>query len=136
MPFAKRLYMATVLIVDDSATYRLRLRQLVHRLGHDAIMAHDGEEALEKARQDRPDVILMDIVMPGMNGFEAKRSLARHKSTSSIPVIFVTTQNKDIDRDWGMRQGAVDYVTKPIDLAELQSAIAAAISDQTEKPKF
>lgn len=120
--------MAKILIVDDSATYRLRLRQLVHRLGHDTLLAHDGEEGLEKARQEHPDVILMDIIMPGMNGFEAKRTLARDEDTSHIPVIFVTTQNDDIDRDWGMRQGAVDYITKPIDLVALQTAIDAAIS--------
>ena len=120
--------MAKILIVDDSATYRLRLRQLVHRLGHETILAHDGAEGIEKARSDGPDVVLMDIVMPGMNGFEAKRALARDEATSSIPVIFVTTQNDEIDRDWGMRQGAVGYVTKPIDLQALQSAISDASS--------
>lgn len=120
--------MAKILIVDDSPTYRLRLRQLVHRLGHECILAHDGVEGLEKARDEHPDLILMDIIMPGMNGFEAKRSLARDQETSHIPVIFVTTQNDDIDRDWGMRQGAVEYVTKPVDPAVLQLAVEAAIS--------
>jgi twitching motility two-component system response regulator PilH len=120
--------MAKVLIVDDSATYRLRLRQLVQRLGHEAVLAHDGLEGIERARSDRPDVILMDILMPGMNGFEAKRSLARDEATASIPVVFVTTESDAVDRDWGMRQGGAGYVTKPVDLQALQSAISAAIS--------
>lgn len=121
--------MAKVLIVDDSATYRLRLRQLVRKLGHDVVLAHDAEEGLDIAHQECPDVILMDIVMPGMNGYEAKRSLARDEVTRSIPVIFVTSQGEETDRDWGMRQGAVAYITKPIDPEELQSAITVAISE-------
>jgi twitching motility two-component system response regulator PilH len=120
--------MAKILIVDDSATYRLRLRQLVHRLGHETVLAHDGPEGIAKARSERPDVILMDILMPEMNGFEVTRLLARDEATASIPVVFVTTQNDEVDRDWGMRQGAVDYLTKPIELQALQSAITDAIS--------
>lgn len=119
--------MAKVLIVDDSAAYRLRLRHMIRRVGHEAILAHDGHEGLELAKQEHPDVILMDIVMPGMNGYEAKRSLARDERTAKIPVIFVTSKDEKIDRDWGMRQGAVDYITKPVDLPSLQSAIRDAI---------
>jgi len=119
---------AKVLIVDDSATYRLRLRQMVRKLGHDAVIAHDGEEALQLARSELPELILMDVVMPGMNGYETTRSLAREELTRDIPVIFVTTQSEDTDRVWGMRQGASAYITKPVDAGDLQEAISAAIS--------
>lgn len=121
-------FVAKVLIVDDSATYRLRLRQLVRKLGHDAVVAHDGLEALRLARSELPHLILMDIVMPGMNGYEATRSLARDEATRNIPVIFVTSQGEDADRVWGMRQGASAYITKPVDAGDLQAAITAAIS--------
>jgi len=119
---------AKVLIVDDSATYRLRLRQLVRKLGYDTVIAHDGQQALELARTELPQLILMDVVMPGMNGYEATRSLARDEATRDIPVIFVTTQSEETDRVWGMRQGAAAYITKPVDAEDLQAAISAAIS--------
>jgi twitching motility two-component system response regulator PilH len=120
--------MAKVLIVDDSTAYRLRLRLLLRRLGHEAVTAANGLEALEMARAEQPELILMDIVMPGMNGYEATRSLGRDEATSHIPVIFVTTRREDVDRIWGMRQGAVAYVTKPIDPEQLQAAISGAIA--------
>ena len=130
IPGSGSLSMAKILIVDDSPTYRLQLSTLVERLGHLVVVASGGEEGLQKAREEIPDLVLMDVVMPGMNGFEAKRALARDEVTAHIPVVFVTTQNDDVDRDWGMRQGAVDYVTKPVDEASMQVAIDAAIEDQ------
>jgi twitching motility two-component system response regulator PilH len=120
--------MAKILIVDDSATYRLRLRQLVHRLGHEAVLAHDGEEGLEKARADAPDVILMDIVMPGMSGYQAKRKLSASHATRHIPVIFVTSKTGEADRTWGLRQGAREYITKPVNPNYLLSAISEAVA--------
>lgn len=120
--------MAKVLIVDDSAAYRFRLRRLLRKLGHEAVSAHDGEEALELARQSLPQLILMDVVMPGINGYEATRALGRDEATQHIPVIFVTSRTGENDRDWGMRQGAAGFVTKPVQLDQLQSAIAAAIN--------
>jgi len=122
--------MAKILIVDDSPSYRLQLSQLVQRLGHSVVVATDGEEGVRKAQADHPDLVLMDVVMPGMNGFEAQRTLARDEATAHIPVVFVTTQNDHVDRDWGMRQGAVEYMTKPVDVASLQAAIDAAIANR------
>jgi twitching motility two-component system response regulator PilH len=119
--------MAKVLIVDDSMVYRLRLRQLVVGLGHKALLARNGEAALKVAAREQPDVILLDILMPEMNGYEVIRALAHNEETQSIPVIFVTSREDDTDRAWGMRQGAVAYLTKPVSAAELQSAISAAI---------
>jgi twitching motility two-component system response regulator PilH len=115
--------MAKVLIVDDSQIYRFKLRKLVEAKGHQALTAKNGEEALESARKEQPDVILMDIVMPGMSGYEAKRLLARDVQTSEIPVIFVSSRSAESDKVWGMRLGAAGYVTKPVNPAKLDSAI-------------
>jgi twitching motility two-component system response regulator PilH len=120
--------MAKVLIVDDSKSYRFRLRRLVREWGHEAITARNGKEALQLARSEKPEIILMDIVMPGMNGYQAKRTLARDAETRDIPVIFVSIRNEETDRIWGMRQGAADYVTKPVDPEHLQNAISNAIA--------
>lgn len=115
--------MAKVLIVDDSQIYRFKLRKLVEAKGHEALTARDGEEALELACKEQPQVILMDIVMPGMSGYEAKRSLARNPQTSAIPVIFVSSRSAESDKVWGMRLGAAGYVTKPVDPEQLDTAI-------------
>ena len=120
--------MAKVLIVDDSKAYRYRLRRLVKGLGHEALTAKSGKQALELARSERPEIILMDIVMPGMNGYQAKRTLAHDKATQDIPVIFVSIRNEETDRIWGMRQGAVAYITKPVNPEHLLSAITDAIA--------
>ena len=120
--------MAKVLIVDDSKAYRFRLRKLVREWGHEALTAKNGEQALELARSEQPEIILMDIVMPGMNGYQAKRTLARDAATRDIPVIFVSTRDEETDRIWGMRQGAADYVTKPVDPEHLLSAITNAVA--------
>ena len=115
--------MAKVLIVDDSQLYRFKLRKLVEAKGHEALTARNGEEALELALSEQPQVILMDIVMPGMSGYEAKRSLARNPATAEIPVIFVSSRSADSDKVWGMRLGAAGYVTKPVDPEQLDTAI-------------
>jgi twitching motility two-component system response regulator PilH len=127
MLFVEGCEMAKVLVVDDSATYRLRLRLMLVKLGHKVVTAGDGAEALELARSEQPDVVLMDVVMPGMNGFEATRALGRDSATRGIPVIFVTSMADEVDRVWGMRQGAAAYVTKPVNPNELKSAITDAI---------
>lgn len=120
--------MAKVLIVDDSQLYRFKLRNLVEARGHEALTAHDGEEALELARAELPEVILMDIVMPGMSGYEAKRMLARDPVTRDIPVIFVSSKSAESDKVWGMRLGAAGYVTKPVDPAQLDSTIDGIVA--------
>ena len=115
--------MARILIVDDSPTQLLGLKRIVEKLGHVATTAEDGAAGVDIAKRDIPDLILMDVVMPNLNGFQATRTLAREPTTSHIPVILVTTKGQETDKVWGMRQGAKAYVTKPIDEKELAQAI-------------
>ncbi|WP_018974791.1 twitching motility response regulator PilH [Rudaea cellulosilytica] len=115
--------MARILIVDDSPTQLLGLKRIVEKLGHLATTAEDGAAGVDTAKREIPDLILMDVVMPNLNGFQATRTLAREPTTKHIPVILVTTKGQETDKVWGMRQGAKAYVTKPIDEKELMQAI-------------
>ena len=115
--------MARVLIVDDSPTQLTGLKRITEKLGHEVITAEDGAAGVETAKRELPDLILMDVVMPNLNGFQATRTLAKDPKTSHIPVILVTTKDQETDRVWGMRQGAKTYVTKPVDEDELIKAI-------------
>jgi len=119
--------MAKVLIVDDSETHLYSLTKIVQGQGHDVITASNGEEGVAKATSEAPDLILMDVVMPGLNGYQATRKIFKNESTAKVPVIFVTTKSLETDRIWGMRQGAAAYLTKPIDEKELISAINQAL---------
>jgi len=120
--------MSKVLIVDDSPAQLYSLRKLVEQAGHQAVTAESGEQALEVAAMEHPSVILMDIVMPGMSGYQATRKLGRTESTRHIPVIFVSARNGEADREWGLRQGAREYVTKPVNPSLLLTAISAAMA--------
>ncbi|MCG8381077.1 MAG: response regulator [Gammaproteobacteria bacterium] len=111
--------MARVLIVDDSPTEVHSLRAMLERNGFNVDSAANGEEGIEKAKSSHPDLILMDIVMPGMNGFQATRRLAKDAKTADIPVIIVSTKGQETDVVWGKRQGARDYVIKPINEQDL-----------------
>lgn len=111
--------MAKVLIVDDSPTETYKLTGMLEKNGHTVITAENGEQGVATAKVERPDLVLMDIVMPGLNGFQATRQLTKASETSHIPVIIVTTKDQETDRVWGMRQGAKAYLTKPIDEKEL-----------------
>ena len=115
--------MARILIVDDSPSQLMGIRRIVEKLGHEALTAEDGAAGVEMARRDLPDLILMDVVMPNLNGFQATRSITREPTTKHIPVILVTTKDQDTDRVWGMRQGAKAYITKPFSEAELATLI-------------
>jgi twitching motility two-component system response regulator PilH len=114
-----------ILIVDDSPTERHVLNELLTRAGFQVIASDNGEDAIRRARDDRPDAILMDIVMPGLNGFQATRVITRDPATRSIPVIICTSKGQETDKIWGMRQGARGYVVKPINRDELLAKIAA-----------
>ena len=103
-----------ILVVDDSATDRHLITEMLKKNGYTVSIATSGEEAIVKAKQEHPDLILMDIVMPGMSGFEATRSIARDAGTSGIPVIICSTKGQETDKAWGLRQGAKDYLVKPI----------------------
>ncbi len=111
--------MAKVLIVDDSPTETYKLTGMLEKNGHTVITAENGEQGVATAKVELPDLVLMDIVMPGLNGFQATRQLTKASETSHIPVIIVTTKDQETDRVWGMRQGAKAYLTKPIDEKEL-----------------
>ncbi len=115
--------MATILIVEDSQTERQVLRKMLERGGHLVIAATDGVEGIAMARQNKPDLILMDVVMPGQNGFQTTRQLSRDPATQHIPIIIVTTKDQETDRVWAKRQGASDYLVKPVAEEELLPSI-------------
>ncbi|MFT4996674.1 MAG: twitching motility two-component system response regulator PilH [Flavobacteriales bacterium] len=115
--------MARVLIVDDSPTEIQKMKSILTKNGHEVIEASGGQEGVDAAKSELPDVVLMDIVMPGVNGFQATRQIKKNDSTSHIPVIIVTTKNQDTDRIWSQRQGAVGYLVKPIDEKKLLKTI-------------
>ena len=114
-----------ILIVDDSPSDRQYLLEKLSTHGYDCITANSGVEGIAMAKAELPDLILMDVVMPGTNGFEATRTITRDEQTKDIPVIICTAKDGTTDRLWGLRQGAKDYVTKPIDSSELIEKIAA-----------
>ncbi len=113
-----------VLIVDDSATDTHLLGEMLKKNGYTVLTATSGEEGIAKAKKDKPDLVLMDIVMPGMSGFEATRAISKDPETSAIPVIICSTKGQETDKAWGLRQGARDYLVKPVDPGELLSKIA------------
>ncbi len=115
--------MARILIVDDSPSQLLGIQRIVEKLGHQILTATDGAAGVETARAELPDLVLMDVVMPNLNGFQATRTLARDAATRHIPVILVTTKDQDTDRMWGMRQGAKAYITKPFSEDELSEVL-------------
>ena len=114
-----------VLVVDDSATDLKNLEQIVTKAGYQAITATSGKEAVSKAKSERPDAVLMDVVMPEMNGFQACRSITSDTTTKDIPVILVSSKGEKTDRVWGEEQGAKGYVTKPYTPEQILSALKA-----------
>lgn len=120
--------LATVLVVDDSPTETHIFADALSRAGFHVETAANGEEGVETARRLHPDLILMDVVMPVLNGFQATRQLQRDPDTAEIPVIMVTTKDQETDRTWGMRQGALDYLVKPVDTDDLVARIRAALN--------
>ena len=126
--------MARVLIVDDSPTQLMGIQRIVEKLGHETFTATDGAAGVEAAMANLPDLVLMDVVMPNLNGFQATRTLKREASTSHIPVILVTTKDQDTDRMWGMRQGARAYLTKPFAEADLTDVIGRLLGSEQQPP--
>ena len=120
--------MALVLIVDDSPTEQHVIATALEKHGFETVVASDGEEAISIANSQVPDLILMDIVMPGMDGFQATRQLAKNPSTAAIPIVMVTTKDQETDKFWGLRQCAVEYLMKPIDAAALVAAVQAHLN--------
>ena len=114
-----------ILIVDDSPTERHVLNDMLTKAGYEVVASDNGEDPIQKARQIRPDLILMDVVMPGLNGFQATRAISRDPETRLIPIILCTSKSQETDKIWGMRQGARDFVVKPVDKNELLAKISA-----------
>lgn len=119
--------MAKILVVDDSPSEMAKFRDILSRHQHEIIEAHTGEEGIQKAIDLQPDVILMDVVMPEMNGFQATRKITKNATTSHIPVVIISTKNQETDRVWGKRQGAKDYLSKPVSEDELLQVILAVM---------
>ena len=120
--------MALILVVDDSPTEVHVIRTALERHGYKTAAAADGAEGVRLARSMKPDLIFMDIVMPGINGYQATRTLANDPETKRIPIIMVTSKSQETDRIWGMRQGAVDYLVKPISPEKLVEKAQAALA--------
>ena len=114
-----------VLIIDDSPTERFFLTDLLRKQGYDVLTAESGELGVAVAKMEKPDLILMDVVMPGLNGFQATRQLARNPEAEAMPVMMCTTKGQETDRVWGLRQGAVEYLVKPVVAEELLAKIKA-----------
>ena len=114
-----------VLVVDDSKTELMHLTDLLQKKGMQVRTAENGDEAMRRLSEDKPDLILMDVVMPGQNGFQLTRAITRDPRFASVPVIMCTSKNQETDKVWGMRQGARDYIVKPVNAEELVSKIKA-----------
>ena len=120
--------MADILVIEDSPTDAHAYARMLRGDGHTVHVATSGEDGIALAESLHPDLILMDIVMPGVNGFEATRTLRRARGTAAIPVIMLSTKNQETDRIWGLRQGAIDYLVKPVARAVLLRSVDAALA--------
>ena len=120
--------MSQILIVDDSPTEAHVLKGMLEKNGYETEIAESGTEGIERAKAFKPDLVLMDVVMPGLNGFQATRQLTKDPETSEIPVIIVTTKDQETDRVWGLRQGARDFLTKPVSEQRLLEKINAVLT--------
>jgi twitching motility two-component system response regulator PilH len=114
-----------ILLVDDSKTELHHLSELLGKRGFEVRTAENGEDAMKRLGEEKPDLILMDVVMPGLNGFQATRAISRDPQTKSIPVIMCTSKSQETDKIWGLRQGARDYVVKPVDRDALLAKISS-----------
>jgi len=115
--------MARILLIEDSPTDTAVLTQLLERNGHQVLASTSAEDGIATCKREQPDLVLMDVVLPGMNGFQATRALTRDSDTSAIPVLIVSTKSMDTDKAWGLRQGAKDFIVKPPREAELIARI-------------
>jgi twitching motility two-component system response regulator PilH len=121
----KTMAIKKILVVDDSATERHIIGETLSKKGFEVIFAENGEAGVAQAKLNKPDLVIMDVVMPGMNGFQATRAITKDPETEHIPVLICTTKDQETDKIWGLRQGAKDYVVKPIDPVQLLSKIAS-----------
>ena len=122
--------MARILIVDDSPTETFAFKSILEKHGHEVLSAENGADGVALARQEQPNLVLMDIVMPGLNGFQATRQLSKGGETAHIPVIIVTTKDQETDRVWGKRQGAKGYLVKPVQEDLLMTTVNKALAGE------
>ncbi len=115
----------TVLVVDDSKTEQMHISEILKKNGIQVQTASNAEECMQRLSEVKPDLILMDVVMPGQNGFQLTRAITRNPAYADLPIIMCTSKNQETDRVWAMRQGARDYVTKPVQEALLMEKIRA-----------
>jgi len=120
--------MANILIVDDSKTDAFRVKNMLEEQGYQTSQAENGEEGIQKAEEIRPNLILMDVVMPGLNGFQATRKITKSKKTNSIPVVIISSKNMESDKAWGLMQGAKDFLVKPIAKEKLLETVKKFIN--------
>ena len=120
--------MAKILIIDDSPTDVRVFTTLLERAGHQVGAVGSAEEGIERVRADLPDLVIMDVIMPGMNGFQATRTLSRDPVTAAVPIVMITTKSMETDRVWGMRQGARAFITKPVVEKDLLACIDELVS--------
>src|SRR5438046_9030325 len=114
-----------IMVGDDSATELAFMEGLLKKRGYEVVLVDSGEQAIERSKRDKPDLILMDVVMPGLNGFQATRAISRDPDTKAIPIIMCTSKTQETDKIWGMRQGARNYIVKPVNRDELLAKTTA-----------
>jgi twitching motility two-component system response regulator PilH len=122
---------ATILIIDDSPTDVRVFTTLLERAGHQVVAVSTAEEGIERVRAELPDLVIMDVIMPGMNGFQATRTLTRDPATAVVPIVMITTKSMETDRVWGLRQGAKAFITKPVNEKELLACINDLLPSKT-----
>jgi twitching motility two-component system response regulator PilH len=120
--------MATILIADDSPTALTLLERILSPLGHRIVTVADGEQAQRVLAESPPDLVILDVVMPKLNGFELCRALKADPATASIPIFFVTSMDREADRWWGLKQGADEYIMKPVDAGQLVEKVRARLA--------
>lgn len=121
--------MKKVLIIEDSPQDSAQFSKVLDKMGYTVFTASNGEEGVEKATKEIPDLILMDVVMPKMNGFQAARALNKNDETKDIPVIMVTTKSQETDKIWARRQGVKIFMTKPVGDKDLKKAVKEVMGD-------
>ena len=120
--------MVTVLVVEDTPSERELITSYLRDGGYNVIHAHNGKEGLKKSMEEKPDIVVTDVVMPEMNGFELCRSLKKNPATQNLPVVVCTSKNQELDRLWGMKQGADIYITKPFTREDIIRAVKSVAS--------